>query len=265
MFDLTGMTALVTGASGGIGFEIARALMRQGAKVALSGTSEEKLSAARERTQVLRDGEAVHFSVDGFDGSSIEHPILPCNLSDPAAVDALVPQAVEALGGKLDILVNNAGITRDNLILRMKDEEWSQVIAVNLEAAFRLCRAAAKPMMKARFGRIISITSVVGVTGNPGQSNYCASKAGIIGMSKSLGQELASRGITVNCVAPGFIRSAMTDALNDAQKGTILAKIPVGDLGDGDDIGAAVAYLASKEAGYVNGQTLHVNGGMAMI
>jgi 3-oxoacyl-[acyl-carrier protein] reductase len=172
---------------------------------------------------------------------------------------------VEALGGKIDILVNNAGITRDNLILRMKDEEWSQVIAVNLEAAFRLCRAAAKPMMKARFGRIISITSVVGVTGNPGQSNYCASKAGIIGMSKSLGQELASRGITVNCVAPGFIRSAMTDALNDAQKGTILAKIPAGDLGDGDDIGAAVAYLASKEAGYVNGQTLHVNGGMAMI
>ncbi|MEK7454019.1 MAG: 3-oxoacyl-[acyl-carrier-protein] reductase [Pseudomonadota bacterium] len=265
MFDLTGMTALVTGASGGIGFEIARALMRQGAKVALSGTSEEKLSAARERMQVLRDGEAVRFSVEGFDGGSIEHPILPCNLSDPAAVDALVPQAVEALGGKIDILVNNAGITRDNLILRMKDEEWSQVIAVNLEAAFRLCRAAAKPMMKARFGRIISITSVVGVTGNPGQSNYCASKAGIIGMSKSLGQELASRGITVNCVAPGFIRSAMTDALNDAQKGTILAKIPAGDLGDGDDIGAAVAYLASKEAGYVNGQTLHVNGGMAMI
>ncbi|PZU70551.1 MULTISPECIES: 3-oxoacyl-[acyl-carrier-protein] reductase [Sphingobium] len=246
MFDLTGMTALVTGASGGIGSSIAKALAAQGATLALSGSNEEKLKA---------------FAAElGGD-----HKTLVCNLSDPAAVDALVPQAVEALGGKVDILVNNAGITRDNLILRMKDEEWSQVIAVNLEAAFRLCRAAAKPMMKARFGRIISITSVVGVTGNPGQSNYCASKAGIIGMSKSLGQELASRGITVNCVAPGFIRSAMTDALNDAQKGTILAKIPAGDLGDGDDIGAAVAYLASKEAGYVNGQTLHVNGGMAMI
>ncbi|MFX4086946.1 3-oxoacyl-[acyl-carrier-protein] reductase [Sphingobium yanoikuyae] len=246
MFDLTGMTALVTGASGGIGSSIAKALAAQGATLALSGSNEEKLKA---------------FAAElGGD-----HKTLVCNLSDPAAVDALVPQAVEALGGKIDILVNNAGITRDNLILRMKDEEWSQVIAVNLEAAFRLCRAAAKPMMKARFGRIISITSVVGVTGNPGQSNYCASKAGIIGMSKSLGQELASRGITVNCVAPGFIRSAMTDALNDAQKGTILAKIPAGDLGDGDDIGAAVAYLASREAGYVNGQTLHVNGGMAMI
>ncbi|BBF71076.1 MULTISPECIES: 3-oxoacyl-[acyl-carrier-protein] reductase [Sphingomonadaceae] len=246
MFDLTGMTALVTGASGGIGSSIARALAAQGATLALSGSNEEKLKA---------------FAAElGGD-----HKTIVCNLSDPASVDALVPQAVEALGGRLDILVNNAGITRDNLILRMKDEEWSQVIQVNLEAAFRLVRAAAKPMMKARFGRIISITSVVGVTGNPGQSNYCASKAGIIGMSKSLGQELASRGITVNCVAPGFIRSAMTDALNDAQKGAILQKIPVGDLGDGDDIGAAVVYLASKEAGYVNGQTLHVNGGMAMI
>ena len=246
MFDLTGMTALVTGAAGGIGSAIARALAAQGATLALSGSNADKLKA---------------FAAELGGG----HKTVVCNLSDPASVDALVPQAVEALGGKIDILVNNAGITRDNLILRMKDEEWSQVIAVNLEAAFRLCRAAAKPMMKARFGRIISITSVVGVTGNPGQSNYCASKAGIIGMSKSLGQELASRGITVNCVAPGFIRSAMTDALNDAQKGTILAKIPAGDLGDGDDIGAAVAYLASKEAGYVNGQTLHVNGGMAMI
>ncbi|MDT7535255.1 3-oxoacyl-[acyl-carrier-protein] reductase [Sphingobium sp. SA2] len=246
MFDLTGMTALVTGASGGIGSEIARSLAAQGATLALSGSNEEKLKA---------------FAAElGGD-----HKTLVCNLSDAASVDALVPQAVEALGGKLDILVNNAGVTRDNLILRMKDEEWSTVIAVNLEAAFRLCRAAAKPMMKARFGRIISITSVVGVTGNPGQSNYCASKAGIIGMSKSLGQELASRGITVNCVAPGFIRSAMTDALNDAQKGAILHKIPVGDLGDGADIGAAVVYLASREAGYVNGQTLHVNGGMAMI
>jgi 3-oxoacyl-[acyl-carrier protein] reductase len=245
MFDLTGMTALVTGASGGIGSSIARALAAQGATLALSGSNEDKLKT---------------FAAElGGD-----HKTIVCNLSDPASVDALVPQAVEALG-KIDILVNNAGITRDNLILRMKDEEWSSVIAINLEAAFRLCRAAAKPMMKARFGRIISITSVVGVTGNPGQSNYCASKAGIIGMSKSLGQELASRGITVNCVAPGFIRSAMTDALNDAQKGAILQKIPVGDLGDGDDIGAAVVYLASKEAGYVNGQTLHVNGGMAMI
>lgn len=246
MFDLTGMTALVTGASGGIGSSIAKALAAQGATLALSGSNEDKLKA---------------FAAElGGD-----HKTLVCNLSDPASVDALVPQAVEALGGKIDILVNNAGVTRDNLILRMKDEEWSSVIAINLEAAFRLCRAAAKPMMKARFGRIISITSVVGVTGNPGQSNYCASKAGIIGMSKSLGQELASRGITVNCVAPGFIRSAMTDALNDAQKGAILQKIPAGDLGDGDDIGAAVVYLASREAGYVNGQTLHVNGGMAMI
>lgn len=246
MFDLTGMTALVTGASGGIGSSIARSLAAQGAMLALSGSNEDKLKA---------------FAAElGGD-----HKTIVCNLSDPASVDALVPQAVEALGGKVDILVNNAGITRDNLILRMKDDEWSQVIQVNLEAAFRLCRAVAKPMMKARFGRIISITSVVGVTGNPGQANYCASKAGIIGMSKSLGQELASRGITVNCVAPGFIRSAMTDALNDAQKGAILAKIPAGDLGGGDDIGAAVVYLASREAGYVTGQTLHVNGGMAMI
>ena len=246
MFDLTGMTALVTGASGGIGSSIAKALAAQGATLALSGSNADKLKA---------------FAAELGGG----HKTVVCNLSDPASVDALVPQAVEALGGKIDILVNNAGITRDNLILRMKDEEWSQVIQVNLEAAFRLCRAAAKPMMKARFGRIISITSVVGVTGNPGQANYCASKAGIIGMSKSLGQELASRGITVNCVAPGFIRSAMTDALNDAQKGAILAKIPAGDLGGGDDIGVAVVYLASKEAGYVTGQTLHVNGGMAMI
>jgi 3-oxoacyl-[acyl-carrier protein] reductase len=246
MFDLTGMTALVTGASGGIGSAIAKALAAQGATLALSGSNEEKLKA---------------FAVE-LGGN---HKTLVCNLSDPASVDALVPQAVEALGGTIDILVNNAGITRDNLVLRMKDDEWSDVISVNLEAAFRLARAAAKPMMKARFGRIISITSVVGVTGNPGQSNYAASKAGIIGMSKSLGQELASRGITVNCVAPGFIRSAMTDALNDAQKGAILQKIPAGDLGAGEDIGAAVVYLASREAGYVTGQTLHVNGGMAMI
>ena len=246
MFDLKGMTALVTGASGGIGSAIAKALAAQGATLALSGSNEGKLKA---------------FAAElGGD-----HKTLVCNLSDPASVDALIGQAVEALGGKIDILVNNAGITRDNLILRMKDDEWSDVISVNLEAAFRLMRAAAKPMMKARFGRMISITSVVGVTGNPGQANYAASKAGIIGMSKSLGQELASRGITVTCVAPGFIRSAMTDELNDTQKGAILQKIPAGDLGNGEDIGAAVVYLASREAGYVTGQTLHVNGGMAMV
>lgn len=246
MFDLTGMTALVTGASGGIGSAIAKGLAAQGARLALSGSNSDKLNA---------------FAAE-LDG---DHVCLPCNLSDAASVDALVPQAVEALGGRLDILLNNAGVTRDNLILRMKDEEWEDVIRINLEAAFRLMRAAAKPMMKARFGRIISVTSVVGVTGNPGQANYAASKAGLIGMSKSLGQELASRGITVNCIAPGFIRSAMTDALNDAQKGAILTKIPAGALGEGDDIAAAAVYLASKEAGYVTGQTLHVNGGMAMI
>ena len=246
MFDLSGMTALVTGASGGIGSAIAKTLAGQGARVALSGTREEALKAVA--------GEL-----------SGEPVILPCNLSDGAAVDALVPQAVDALGGKLDILVNNAGVTRDNLVMRMKDEEWDQVIRVNLEAAFRLARAAAKPMMKARFGRIISITSVVGATGNPGQANYAASKGGLTAMSKALAQELASRGITVNCVAPGFIVSAMTDALPDAQKEALTGRIPTGRLGEGGDVGAAVAYLASKEAGYVTGQTLHVNGGMAMI
>ncbi len=245
MFDLTGMTALVTGASGGIGSAIAKALAGQGARLAVSGSNAEKLEAFRAEL--------------GGD-----HVALACNLSDGAEVDQLVPRAVEALG-KLDILVNNAGVTRDNLAMRMKDDEWDQVIRVNLEAAFRLCRAAAKPMMKARFGRIVSITSVVGTTGNPGQANYAASKAGLVGMSKALGQELASRGITVNCVAPGFIRSAMTDVLPDAQKAALLTKIPAGDLGDGADIGAAVVYLASREAGYVTGQTLHVNGGMAMI
>ena len=187
-----------------------------------------------------------------------------CNLSDAAEVDQLVPRAVEALG-KLDILVNNAGITRDNLTMRMKDEEFSEVLKVNLEAAFRLMRAACKPMMKARFGRIISVTSVVGVTGNPGQANYVASKAGLIGMSKAVAQEVASRGITVNCVAPGFITSAMTDALNDAQKTSILSRIPAGAMGSGDDIGAGIVYLASREAGYITGQTLHINGGMAML
>jgi 3-oxoacyl-[acyl-carrier protein] reductase len=245
MFDLTGMTALVTGSTGGIGSAIAKALAGQGATLALSGTNEEKLAAFKAEL--------------GGD-----HVILPCNLSDAAAVDALVPAAVEQLG-KLDILVNNAGVTRDNLAMRMKDEEWEQVIRVNLEAAFRLMRAACKPMMKARFGRIISITSVVGATGNPGQANYAASKAGLVGMSKALAQELASRGITVNCVAPGFIKSAMTDVLPDAQKEALLVKIPAGKLGDGEDIGAAVAYLASREAGYVTGQTVHVNGGMAML
>lgn len=245
MFDLTGMTALVTGASGGIGSAIAKALAAQGARLAVSGSNVEKLEAFRA-------------DLGG------DHVALPCNLSDAAQVDALVPQAVEALG-KLDILVNNAGVTRDNLTMRMKDEEWDQVISVNLEAAFRLIRAAAKPMMKARFGRVISITSVVGATGNPGQANYAASKAGLVGMSKAVAQELASRNITVNCVAPGFIRSAMTDVLPEAQKTALLTRIPAGDLGTGEDIGAAVVYLASKEAGYVTGQTLHVNGGMAML
>jgi len=246
MFDLTGMTALVTGASGGIGSAIAEALAAQGARLALSGSNVDKLEAYRA-------------TLGG------EHVALPCNLSDGAAVDALVPSAVEALGGKLDILINNAGVTRDNLVMRMKDDEWDQVIRVNLEAAFRLARAAARPMMKARHGRIISITSVVGTTGNPGQANYAASKAGLVGMSKALAQELASRGITVNCVAPGFIRSAMTEVLPDAQKDALNARIPVGHMGEGADIGAAVVYLASREAGYVTGQTLHVNGGMAMI
>lgn len=246
LFDLTGMTALVTGASGGIGSSIAQSLAAQGAKLALSGTRAEKLEEVRGTL------------------ASEGHEILPCNLSDSDAVDALVGDAVAKLG-KLDILVNNAGITRDNLAMRMKDDEWADVIRVNLEAAFRLSRAAVRPMMKARFGRIISITSVVGVTGNPGQSNYAASKAGLIGMSKALAQELASRNITVNCVAPGFIESAMTDALPDAQKEALLTKIPAGKLGGGDDIAAACVYLASKEAQYVTGQTMHVNGGMAMI
>ncbi|MFN3726914.1 MAG: 3-oxoacyl-[acyl-carrier-protein] reductase [Allosphingosinicella sp.] len=245
MFDLTGMTALVTGASGGIGSAIAKALAGQGARVALSGTREDALKAV-----------AAELGAD--------HAILPCNLSDAAAVDALVPAAVQQLG-QLDILVNNAGVTRDNLAMRMKDEEWDQVIRINLEAAFRLSRAALKPMMRAKFGRIISITSVVGVTGNPGQVNYAASKAGLIGMSKALAQEVASRNITVNAIAPGFIASAMTDALPDAQKEALLGRIPLGKLGAGSDIAAATVYLASREAGYVTGQTLHVNGGMAMI
>ena len=245
MFDLNGMTALVTGASGGIGSAIANGLAAQGARLAVSGSNVEKLEAFRA-------------TLGG------DHVALPCNLSDGAAVDALVPQAVGALG-RIDILINNAGVTRDNLAMRMKDEEWSDVIRINLEAAFRLARAALKPMMRARFGRIISVTSVVGVTGNPGQANYAASKAGIIGMSKALAQEVASRGITVNCIAPGFIRSAMTEVLPDAQKQALLGRIPIGDLGTGEDIAAAAVYLASREAGYVTGQTLHVNGGMAML
>ena len=247
MFDLTGMTALVTGASGGIGSAIARALHGQGARVALSGTRIAPLSAL----QAELGGETV---------------VVPCDLSDAVAVDALVPRALEELGGRLDILVNNAGLTRDNLALRMKDEEWDTVIRVNLEAAFRLARAALKPMMmKQRFGRIISVTSVVGVTGNPGQANYAASKAGLIGLSKALAQEVASRNVTVNCIAPGFIASPMTEALADAQKAALTARIPAGRLGEGSDVAAGVVYLASREAGYVTGQTLHVNGGMAMI
>ncbi|APE28501.1 3-oxoacyl-[acyl-carrier-protein] reductase [Aurantiacibacter gangjinensis] len=253
MFDLTGMTALVTGASGGIGSSIAYALAKQGARLALSGSNGDKLRAFRE--QLIADCGSPEAG---------DHVEITCNLSDTTQVEELIPAAIDTLGG-LDILVNNAGITRDNLAMRMKDEEWEQVIQVNLEAVFRLMRASARPMMKARFGRIINITSVVGTTGNPGQMNYCAAKAGVVGMSKSLAQELAARGITVNCVAPGFIRSAMTEALDDKQKDAINGRIPMGRMGEGGDIGAAVAYLASKEASYVTGQTLHVNGGMAML
>lgn len=245
MFDLTGMNALVTGATGGLGGGIARALHAQGATVAISGTRAEVLEALA--TEL---GERVH--------------VLPCNLGDAAQVEALVPGAEKAMG-QLDILVNNAGITRDGLFMRMKDEDWEQVISVNLTSAFRLSRACLRGMMKRRFGRIVSITSIVGVTGNAGQGNYAASKAGMIGMSKSLAAEVASRNITVNCVAPGFIASPMTDVLNDKQKDAILGTIPAGRLGEGQDVAAAVVYLASREAGYVTGQTLHVNGGMAMI
>ena len=249
MFDLTGMTALVTGASGGIGSSIAHALAKQGARLALSGSNPEKLRSFREELNDLY----------GHD-----HVEITCDLSDTEQVEHLIPATVDTLG-KIDILVNNAGITRDNLAMRMKDEEWDAVIRINLEAAFRLMRASCKPMMKARFGRIVTITSVVGATGNPGQVNYAAAKGGLVAMSKSLGQEVASRGITVNCVAPGFIRTAMTEVLPDAQKDALNARIPMGRMGEGEDIGAAVAYLASKEAGYITGQTLHVNGGMAML
>jgi len=252
MFDLTGMTALVTGASGGIGSSIARCLARQGARLALSGSNSAKLRAFRDELN------------DEFGQSdSGDHVEITCDLSNATQVEELVPAALDTFG-QLDILVNNAGITRDNLAMRMKDEEWEQVIRINLEAAFRLMRAAVRPMMKARFGRIVTITSVVGATGNPGQMNYAAAKAGLVGMTKSLAQEVASRGITANCVAPGFIRTAMTDVLPEAQKEALNTRIPMGRMGEGEDIGAAVAYLASKEASYVTGHTLHVNGGMAM-
>lgn len=245
MFSLEGRKALVTGASGGIGGAIATALHRQGATVVLSGTREEALAALAARL-----GDRTH--------------VAAANLAEPGDVDALIGRAEAAMGG-LDILVNNAGLTRDGLAMRMKDEDWQIVQRVNLEAAFRLSRAALRGMMKQRFGRIVSITSVVGVTGNAGQANYAASKAGLIGLSKALAQEVASRGITVNCVAPGFIASAMTEALNDKQRDAILGTIPAARLGTAEEVAASVVYLASEEAGYVTGATLHVNGGMAMI
>ncbi|RIK94088.1 MAG: beta-ketoacyl-ACP reductase [Proteobacteria bacterium] len=245
MFDLNGKCALVTGASGGIGKAIAKALHAQGATVGLSGTRREALEAI---TAEL--------------GSRAQ--VLPCNLSEMAAVSAL-PKAAEAAMGKVDILVNNAGITRDNLALRMKEEDWDAVLSVNLKAAFLLSQGVMRGMMKQRWGRIINITSIVGVTGNPGQANYAAAKAGIIGMTKSLAQEIASREITVNCVAPGFIATPMTDVLSDDQKAALAGRVPLGRLGMPEDIAAGVVYLASNEAGYVTGQTLHINGGMAMI
>lgn len=245
MFDLTGKTALVTGATGGIGGAIARALHAQGATVAISGTRREALDALAAE---LKD--RVH--------------VLPCNLSDAAQVEALVPDAEKAMG-QLDILVANAGVTRDNLFVQLRDEDWNDVINVNLTATFKLARAATKLMMRKRFGRIIAITSVVGVTGNAGQGNYAASKAGLIGMMKSVGAEYARRNVTANCIAPGFIATPMTDALNEKQREAVLGKVPAGRLGTPDDIAAAAVYLASNEAAYVTGQTIHVNGGMAMI
>ncbi len=245
MFDLTGKVSLVTGASGGIGGAIARALHAQGATVVLSGTRAETLEALKGEL-----GSRAH--------------VAACNLADPASVEAL-PKAAEQAAGPIDILVNNAGVTRDNLFLRMKDEEWDTVLAVDLTAAFRLCRAVLRSMMKKRWGRIISITSVVGSVGNAGQGNYAAAKAGLVGMSKSLAAEVASRNITVNCIAPGFVATAMTDVLSDAQKAQLLARIPAGRMGEPNEVAAAVVYLASEEAAYVTGQTLHVNGGMAMI
>ncbi len=245
MFDLTGKTALVTGATGGIGGAIAKALHAQGATVGISGRNEDKL-----KSLAAELGGNVH--------------ILAADLSSSDAIDALVKNAEEAMG-QIDILVNNAGLTRDNLSMRMKDEEWQEVIDVNLTATFKLAKAVQRGMMKRRFGRIINIASVVGVTGNPGQCNYVASKAGMIGWTKAMAQEIASRGITVNCIAPGFIATAMTDALNDDQKTRINATIPAGKMGAAEDIAAAAVYLASTESTYVTGQTLHVNGGMAMI
>ncbi len=245
MFDLTGKKALVTGASGGIGGAVARALHGAGAEVALSGTRVEPLEALAEEL-----GARVHVS--------------PCNLSDREAVAALPKQVIEAMGG-LDILVNNAGITRDNIFMRLKDEEWDAVLEVNLTSAMRLMRAVMRPMMKARWGRIISIGSIVGATGNAGQANYATAKAGLVGLTKSVAQEVASRGITANVVAPGFIATPMTDALTDDQKAAINAQIPAARMGAPEEIAAAVLYLASEEAGYVTGATLHVNGGMAML
>ena len=245
MFDLTGKNALITGASGGIGAAIARALHAAGATVGLSGTRVEPLEALAAEL-----GERAH--------------VLPCNLSDPEAVDALPKQAAEAMGS-VDILVNNAGITRDNLFMRMSDEEWQSVLDVNLTATFKLCKGVLRGMMKARWGRIVNISSVVGATGNPGQGNYAAAKAGMVGMSKSLAYEVASRGITVNAVAPGFIETAMTDKLNDDQKAAILTQIPSGRMGSPEEIASAVLYLSAPEAAYVTGTTLHVNGGMAML
>ncbi len=245
MFDLTGKRALITGASGGIGGAIATALHGAGATVALSGTRVEPLE-----TLAAALGERAH--------------VVPCNLSDAEAVEALPKQAIEAMGG-LDILVNNAGITRDNLFMRMKDEDWDAVLNVNLTSTMRLCRGVMRPMMKARWGRIVNISSIVGTTGNAGQANYSAAKAGMIAMGKSIAQEVASRGITVNAVAPGFIATPMTDALNDDQKAAINTQIPAARMGTPEEIAAAVLYLASEEAGYVTGATLHVNGGMSMV
>lgn len=244
MFDLSGKTALVTGATGGIGGAVARALHQQGARLAISGTRRDALDALAAE----------------LGGATV----LPCNLADKDAVEALVPDAEKAMG-QLDILVANAGITKDNLFVALKDEDWEQVLNINLTSTFRISRAAVKGMMRRRFGRLIGITSVVGVTGNPGQANYTAAKAGMIGMFKSVGKEYAKRGVTANCVAPGFIATPMTDKLNDKQRETILGMVPAGRLGSGVDIAAAVVYLASDEAAYVTGQTLHVNGGMAMI
>tara|TARA_R110002051_G_scaffold14460_4_gene46826 strand:- start:208 stop:945 length:738 start_codon:yes stop_codon:yes gene_type:complete len=245
MFDLTGKNALITGASGGIGGAIVKGLHAQGATVALSGTRVEPLEALAAEL-----GSRAH--------------VLPCNLSDAEAITALPKQATEIMGS-VDILVNNAGITRDNLFMRMSDDEWSSVLEVNLTSTMRLCKGAIRGMMKARWGRIINISSIVGATGNPGQANYAASKAGMVGMSKSIAYEVASRGITVNCVAPGFITTAMTQKLTDEQKSGILTQVPAGRMGEADEIAAAVVYLASQEAAYVTGATLHVNGGMAML